>query len=348
MKQNMFANWIVDNCRASGMIQDAHQYNLINTENNVQHSIDSSMRLINYCFSVVASYPVGIDIDTLRIHDDNSARWLQLKQHAEYKKDSIIPELQIISKHTQARIDSMIKSQLFVANQVKSHADVVDIKCGKKYIPLDTVSVPVFRKVRNEKKRPTDLLSFYEKKTEWHKKSKSPIDNQSELLSLATSDAMIHLLESTDYKTACFDDIAIGIDFNHVSDNVKCCNKAVSQAITDLSLKWNRKKRPQAEKGFSAVYADGKEIDALSLLSVNNNTGNTFHKDAAKLLKGDNAKVFELYLMGYKQAEIAAAMKKSERTIDSLWARIKTALIPIASELADEIRRQNALPSYAW
>ena len=348
MKQNMFANWIVDNCRVSGLSRNASHSHLINTSKNVQYSIDSNKRLINTCFDIVASYPTGTDIDTLRIHDDKSARWLHLRQYAEHKKDSIQPLMKIVSEHTQNRIDRQKAQQDFIACQVKSHADVTDIKSGKMFIPLETVNVPVFRKVRNAKRRPTDLLSFYDKKTAWHKKSKAPIDNQSELLSLATSDAIIKLLESTEYKTASLYDQSIGIDFNHVSDNVKCCQKAVSQAITDLSRKWDRKKRPQQEQGFSSVYVDGKEVDALSLLSVNYNTDTSFHKQAVKLLKGDLVKVYEMFMQGYSQNEIAEELGKTRMTVNRIMHSIKSKLAPIASDLADEVRRQETLPSYAW
>jgi hypothetical protein len=221
------------------------------------------------------------------------------------------------------------------------------------YIPINPVTVPVFRKVRNAKKRPTDLISWYDSKTAYSKKAKKPETKEEYLVSLAIADATIKVLsmagiDPKEYNATSDADKAVGIDFVHVSESVKYCHAALSSCMTDLSKKWGAKKRPQEDFGMSVLYKDGKEVNTLDLLSDNHNPDSQFHKHVLKTLKGDAVKVYDYYIQGFSLVEIAVKIEKSIITVKRIKKVIDTALAPIASDLAEEIRRQETLPAFAW
>lgn len=266
-------------------------------------------------------------------------------------------------------------------------------------IENEIASFPKAEKVIREKttksKSIGDLVEFYTEKTSYirskqtghkaitsceHSKygsaKRAPVNcEQDELLSLATTDAIINILSAPDtYRKTLFADSCIGIDFIHQTDNIGYCQKAFNHAISDLSRSWTAAKRPQPkdavivvdnqdvsvnpidmiaantffarkEHGISIINrTSGKTIDRISVMV----TDSDFHKQARKLLDNELLTVFDLKMEGLDESEIAEIMGCNIRTIGRMMVKIRLAILPIVSELSDYIQKQNNSPAYSW
>jgi hypothetical protein len=266
-------------------------------------------------------------------------------------------------------------------------------------IENEITSFPKAEKVIREKttksKSIGDLVEFYTDKTSYirskqtghkaitsceHSKygsaKRAPVNcEQDELLSLATTDAIINILSAPDtYRKTLFADSCIGIDFIHQTDNIGYCQKAFNHAITDLSRSWTAAKRPQPkdavmvvdnqdvsvnpidmiaantffarkEHGISIINrTSGKTIDGISVMV----TDSDFHKQARKLLDNELLTVFDLKMEGLDESEIAEIMGCNIRTIGRMMVKIRLAIEPIGSELSDYVQKQHNSPAYSW
>lgn len=176
------------------------------------------------------------------------------------------------------------------------------------------------------------MVEFYQEKSKkvWRKKRVTANDD---LLELALSDAIIRALESGNKP----DEIMM--------------KRLYSEAISDLSRRWRAAKRPQADRGVSVVYDDsGKAVDPFSLLRINQTE--SIRQDClsvlAKTMDETALTIFDLIMAGFTQPEIAGRLGIVDRTVRRIYRRICVVLTPIASDIADAIRKQHEVPSFAW
>ena len=334
--------------RVNGLLEDTFEYDL--ARNNDLHRINKSKLVLaknakNY--RSIGNWLCN-SIDPASIH-----KGMECKRRASalpciigpFRQDcrkSISDGLTQLSKNAIARK----QNRLDYMNKLNAFDVVETAKNGH------VTFTPIIRKTRTKKTDANDLTSFYIQKSEYIRKKQtgrksieSAIDSkygkakkqavndgQDELLSLSLTDTVIRMLEEK----------------HDTSDIVKVRNH-YSQAISNLHEKWNAKKRPAKKDGFTSVYdSEGKEVDCFSLLADNHRPDSSFHKEAVKMLSGDMITVYQMFIDGYSQSEIAIEIQKTERTVKRIFKSIQSVIRPIASDLANEIRRQDTLPSYAW
>lgn len=178
------------------------------------------------------------------------------------------------------------------------------------------------------------MVEFYQDRAKRNMKLRS-VNNNQDLMELALSDSIIRAIESST---------------NQELDEVQL-KRLYSEAISDLSRRWRAAKRPQADRGVSVVYDDnGKAVDPFSLLRINQTE--SIRQDClsvlAKTMDETALTIFDLIMAGFTQPEIAGRLGIVDRTVRRIYRRICVVLTPIASDIADAIRKQHEVPSFAW